>query len=36
MVYTTTVLLIVIVVLMNVTAIGVRNHLREKFRSAAF
>ncbi len=36
MVYTTTVLLLAIVVLMNVTAIAVRNHLREKYRTSAF
>jgi phosphate transport system permease protein len=36
MVYTTTVFLLLIVVLMNVTAIAVRNHLREKYRTSAF
>ena len=36
MVYTTTVFLLLIVVLMNVTAITVRNHLREKYKTGAF
>ncbi len=36
MVYTTTVFLLVIVVLLNFTAIRVRNYLREKYRTAAF
>jgi phosphate transport system permease protein len=36
MVYTTTVFLLLIVVLMNVTAITVRNHLREKYKTSAF
>ena len=36
MVYTTTVFLLVIVVLMNITAITVRNHLREKYKTSAF
>ncbi|HXK11179.1 MAG TPA: phosphate ABC transporter permease PstA [Vicinamibacteria bacterium] len=36
MVYTTTVFLLLIVVLMNVTAIMVRNHLREKYKTSAF
>ena len=36
MVYTTTIFLLLIVVLMNVTAIKVRNHLREKYKTGAF
>jgi phosphate transport system permease protein len=36
MVYTTTVFLLLIVVLLNLTAIQVRNYLREKYRTAAF
>jgi len=36
MVYTTTVFLLLIVVLMNTTAITVRNHLREKYKTGAF
>lgn len=36
MVYMTTLLLIVIVVLLNITAMVVRNRLREKFKSATF
>jgi phosphate transport system permease protein len=36
MVYTTTVFLLLIVVLLNLTAIRVRNYLREKYRTAAF
>ena len=36
MVYTATVFLLLIVVLMNVTAIAVRNHLREKYKTGAF
>jgi phosphate transport system permease protein len=36
MVYTTTVFLLLIVVLMNVTAIMVRNYLREKYKTSAF
>jgi phosphate transport system permease protein len=36
MVYTTTVFLLLIVVLMNITAIAVRNHLREKYKTGAF
>jgi phosphate transport system permease protein len=36
MVYTTTILLLLIVVLLNLVAIRVRNHLREKYRMAAF
>ncbi len=36
MVYTTTVFLLLIVVLMNVTAIKVRNYLREKYKTGAF
>jgi phosphate transport system permease protein len=36
MVYTTTVFLLLIVVLMNVAAIAVRNHLREKYKTGAF
>jgi phosphate transport system permease protein len=36
MVYTTTVFLLLIVVLMNITAITVRNHLREKYKTGAF
>jgi phosphate transport system permease protein len=36
MVYTTTVFLLLIVVLMNVTAITVRNYLREKYKTSAF
>jgi phosphate transport system permease protein len=35
MVYTTTVFLLIIVVLMNITAITVRNHLREKDKTGA-
>jgi phosphate transport system permease protein len=36
MVYTTTVFLLLIVVFLNLTAIRVRNYLREKYRTAAF
>jgi len=36
MVYTTTVFLLIIVVLMNITAITVRNYLREKYKTSAF
>jgi phosphate transport system permease protein len=36
MVYTTTVFLLLIVVALNLTAIWVRNYLREKYRTAAF
>jgi phosphate transport system permease protein len=36
MVYTTTIFLLVIVVLMNLTAIIVRNRLREKYKTGAF
>jgi phosphate transport system permease protein len=36
MVYTTTVFLLLIVVVLNLTAIRVRNYLREKYRTAAF
>jgi phosphate transport system permease protein len=36
MVYTTTVFLLIIVVLMNITAITVRNYLREKYKTGAF
>jgi phosphate transport system permease protein len=36
MVYTTTVFLLLIVVLMNITAITVRNYLREKYKTGAF
>jgi phosphate transport system permease protein len=36
MVYTTTIFLLVIVVLLNLTAIVVRNHLRGKYRTGAF
>ena len=36
MVYTTTVFLLLIVVLLNFTAIRVRNYLREKYKTAAF
>jgi phosphate transport system permease protein len=36
MVYTTTVFLLLIVVLMNITAISVRNYLREKYKTGAF
>ncbi|MFN8094910.1 MAG: phosphate ABC transporter permease PstA [Vicinamibacteria bacterium] len=36
MVYTTTVFLLLIVVLMNITAIKVRNYLREKYKTGAF
>jgi phosphate transport system permease protein len=36
MVYMTTILLLVIVVVMNLTAIVVRNHLREKYKTSAF
>ncbi|MGH9388061.1 MAG: phosphate ABC transporter permease PstA, partial [Vicinamibacteria bacterium] len=36
MVYTTTIFLLLIVVLLNLTAIQVRNYLREKYRTAAF
>ena len=35
MVYTTTVFLLIIVVLLNLTAITVRNHLREKYKTSA-
>jgi phosphate transport system permease protein len=36
MVYTTTVFLLIIVVLLNLTAIQVRNYLRNKYKTAAF
>jgi phosphate transport system permease protein len=36
MVYTTTIFLLVIVVLLNLTAIVVRNRLREKYKTSAF
>ncbi len=36
MVYTTTVFLLLIVVVMNITAITVRNYLREKYKTGAF
>jgi phosphate transport system permease protein len=36
MVYTTTVFLLMIVVLMNITAITARNYLREKYKTSAF
>jgi phosphate transport system permease protein len=36
MVYTTTVFLLIIVVLLNFTAITVRNYLREKYKTSAF
>jgi phosphate transport system permease protein len=36
MVYTTTVFLLIIVVLLNLTAITVRNYLREKYKTGAF
>jgi phosphate transport system permease protein len=36
MVYTTTILLLAIVVLLNLTAIIVRNRLRRKYRTSAF
>ena len=36
MVYTTALFLLLIVVLMNITAITVRNHLREKYKTGAF
>jgi phosphate transport system permease protein len=36
MVYATTILLLAIVVAMNLTAIVVRNHLREKYKTSAF
>jgi phosphate transport system permease protein len=36
MVYTTTVFLLIIVVLLNMTAITVRNYLREKYKTGAF
>jgi phosphate transport system permease protein len=36
MVYTTTVFLLIIVVLLNLTAITVRNYLREKYKTSAF
>jgi len=36
MVYTTTVFLLVIVVMLNMTAITVRNYLREKYKTSAF
>jgi phosphate transport system permease protein len=36
MVYTTTVFLLIIVVLLNLTAITVRNQLREKYKTSAF
>jgi phosphate transport system permease protein len=32
MVYATALLLVLVILLLNITAIGVRNHLREKFR----
>jgi phosphate transport system permease protein len=36
MVYTTAILLLLIVVLLNLTAILVRNRLRKKYQSSAF
>ena len=36
MVYATTILLLVIVLLLNLTAIVVRNRLRRKYQTAAF
>jgi phosphate transport system permease protein len=36
MVYTTTVFLLLIVILMNITAITVRNYLRQKYKTGAF
>lgn len=36
MVYTTTVFLLIIVILLNMTAITVRNYLREKYKTGAF
>ena len=36
MVYTTTIFLLIIVVLLNLTAIIVRNKLREKYKTGAF
>jgi phosphate transport system permease protein len=36
MVYTTTIFLLLIVVLLNLTAIVVRNRLREKYKTGAF
>ena len=36
MVYTTTIFLLVIVILLNATAIIVRNRLRKKYRTSAF
>ena len=36
MVYTTTIFLLVIVILLNLTAILVRNRLRQKYRTSAF
>jgi phosphate transport system permease protein len=36
MVYTTTIFLLVIVVLLNLTAIVVRNRLRRSYRTSAF
>jgi phosphate transport system permease protein len=36
MVYTTTVFLLVVVILLNLTAITVRNYLREKYKTGAF
>ena len=36
MVYTTTILLLAIVVLLNLTAIVVRNRLRKRYQTSAF
>jgi phosphate transport system permease protein len=36
MVYMTTLLLVAIVVLLNITAMWIRNRLRSKYRSASF
>jgi phosphate transport system permease protein len=36
MVYTTTILLLLVVVSLNLTAIVVRNHLRRKYQASAF
>ena len=36
MVYTTTIFLLAIVILLNLTAILVRNRLRQKYRMSAF
>jgi phosphate transport system permease protein len=36
MVYATTILLLVIVVALNLTAIIVRNHLRKRYQTSAF